>query len=777
MQKRALFRIGDELHRGVTKCELRPTVRCARTMRWRERSGYHPRRVKLSVVIAAWNERENLEALTRRLHQTLSAQEHLEYELLYVLAGDDGTLDIARRLQSELGRMHIIEEPQPEGLGAALRKGFAAVDDDTDAVLVMDADLNHQPEEIPRLLASLERTRADLVIGSRVVAGSKVTGTPLWKRFLSGVLNQIMHGLFGGEVRDKTSGFRLYRASALRTIHFRQNDFSSAPEVVIQLQRAGFRIVEEPIHFIYRREGVSKMELVPTSLSYLSLLRGRFDRWSVVAMLILLLGFGVRLALSYPVHKYPADGDAVLAGLCAADVLGGDLKIFFNQARLGSLECYETAAVFLLFGVSRWSLALVSPLVSTLLLFFAHRLFRRLLGRKVACVALLLLAVSSPAVMFWLYMPNSYPTTMLVCAIILWLIVRAEQTNASRAGALILGVAIGIGFWTSFLTLMSSAPAVLWLAWRRADLRRDWRWIGCAALGFLLGAAPWIAYNVRYPLASFEDNFGARAAGSTHAASANFRHVVTEKLPELVASVDPENGVVPPSILQVVLRAPVLAIYLLAFALLAARDPRPRRLFWFVAALVLSAIALNTFSEAGQTRVLAVRYVLPMIFGVLIALAWFLAEVNRRSRVAAVVLCTIILAFNVAGYHWPGEPYRRQLERRAEVDAALVRVLEREGTEYVVGSYWKVYPFNFLTAERVAGVPCAWGDDFRRMRMRAPDGPVRWMALMAPHESAQLQRWMDRARVTGKVETMGEYLLCSPDRNSPLRPVLEACNG
>lgn len=220
--------------------------------------------MNIVVVIAAWNERENIEALTRRLHTALQAIPGATFEILHVTEGNDGTREIAETLQTELGQIRVLYEPSPQGLGAAFRRGFAAVGDDADVVVTMDADLNHQPEEIPRLVAVLQTSGADVVI---------VTGAPAWKRMLSATLNAVMHTLFGGAVRDKTSGFRIYRAEVLRTIHHHQNDFSFLPEIVILAQNAGYRIAEEPIHFIYRRDGTSKMHFWPTSLSYLSLLR------------------------------------------------------------------------------------------------------------------------------------------------------------------------------------------------------------------------------------------------------------------------------------------------------------------------------------------------------------------------------------------------------------------------------------------------------------------------------------------------------------------------
>lgn len=211
--------------------------------------------------------------LTRRLHAALGTIPDATFEILYVIEGEDGTREIVERLARELPDIRVLYAAHPEGLGRAFRRGFAAVGAQVDVVVTMDADLNHQPEEVPRLLAALVASNADIVVGSRAVRGSTVIGTPAWKRALSGTLNAVMHTLFGATVRDKTSGFRVYRAAVVRALRHEQNDFSFLPEIVIRACKAGYRVVEEPIHFIYRRDGVSKMQFWPTSLSYLSLLR------------------------------------------------------------------------------------------------------------------------------------------------------------------------------------------------------------------------------------------------------------------------------------------------------------------------------------------------------------------------------------------------------------------------------------------------------------------------------------------------------------------------
>ena len=223
------------------------------------------------MVIAVYDERENLEELVRRIHAVLPAVAS-DWEILLVVEGTDGSKEIAERLSGELGRIRVMYAPSPSGLGRAFRRGFDAVADDADVVATMDADLNHQPEELPRLVARRRSTNADIVIGSRFIKGSRVDGTPLWKRGLSGILNILMRHLYGLAIQDKTSGYRVYRADALRRISFESPNFAFMPEILLDAARQRMRMVEEPIHFVYRTRGTSKMRIFQTSGSYVKLL-------------------------------------------------------------------------------------------------------------------------------------------------------------------------------------------------------------------------------------------------------------------------------------------------------------------------------------------------------------------------------------------------------------------------------------------------------------------------------------------------------------------------
>jgi dolichol-phosphate mannosyltransferase len=227
--------------------------------------------MKIAVVIAAYNESATLRPLTIRLLQSLDALENSSWRLIYVIDGTDGTVEIAREFAAQRPQIEIIYNERPSGLSHAFLRGFQAVPDNTDYVVTMDADLNHQPEEIGNLLSVAYQSEADIVVGSRRVQDATVNGMPVWKNALSQSVNRMMQFIMGVPINDLTSGFRVYRAGALRQIHFENVGFAFLPEILIDAVSRRLKVVEEPIRFVFRESGESKMKLFATSMSYLKL--------------------------------------------------------------------------------------------------------------------------------------------------------------------------------------------------------------------------------------------------------------------------------------------------------------------------------------------------------------------------------------------------------------------------------------------------------------------------------------------------------------------------
>jgi len=232
--------------------------------------------LNVTVVIAAYNEAATMAALTSRLVQSLDTIPESRWRLIYVIEGTDSSKEIAEEFSGKRTEIQVLYARKPSGLASAFRRGFDAVPDDTDVLVTMDADLNHQPEEILRLVAALSSHAADVVVGSRKVSGSTAVGVPFWKRFLSDILNRLMKRLMAVPVADQTSGFRVYRYSSFRRLSYSNTGFAFLPEILLCAHRLGLSIREEPIQFVFRGHGTSKMRFIETSLSYIDFLQDVF---------------------------------------------------------------------------------------------------------------------------------------------------------------------------------------------------------------------------------------------------------------------------------------------------------------------------------------------------------------------------------------------------------------------------------------------------------------------------------------------------------------------
>jgi dolichol-phosphate mannosyltransferase len=174
----------------------------------------------------------------------------------------DGTADLAERCGAALGRVEVLRRPEKAGLGGAYRAGFAhGLAAGHGALVEMDADLSHDPDDLPRLLGALT-TGADLAIGSRYVPGGATPEWPLRRRLLSRWANRYAALALGLPVRDTTAGYRAYRAELLAALDFADthaDGYAFQVELTYAAHRAGATIDEVPICFSDRTLGRSKM--------------------------------------------------------------------------------------------------------------------------------------------------------------------------------------------------------------------------------------------------------------------------------------------------------------------------------------------------------------------------------------------------------------------------------------------------------------------------------------------------------------------------------------
>ena len=214
--------------------------------------------MKTLVVLPTHQEAGNIRQILQRLRTSLPDA----HVLVVDDASTDGTCQMVTDLARELGNIDLMSRPTKNGLGDAYRAGFTwGLEHGFDILCEIDADLSHQPEVLPELVSAAVMG-ADLAIGSRYVPGGAIRGWPKNRLFLSRWGNRYVALLLGLAINDATSGFRAFRAEAVRQFDLlstSSNGYTFQVETTYRLVRGGARIVEIPIVFHERTVGASKM--------------------------------------------------------------------------------------------------------------------------------------------------------------------------------------------------------------------------------------------------------------------------------------------------------------------------------------------------------------------------------------------------------------------------------------------------------------------------------------------------------------------------------------
>jgi dolichol-phosphate mannosyltransferase len=228
------------------------------------------------VIVPTFNERLGLGELVSRFFETVS-----DWELLVVDdSSPDGTADLCAELMRERSGVKLVRRTGPRGLGDAYLAGIRyGLDRGYDVIGTMDADLSHDPKYLPALHRSLEAN--DVAIGSRYIRDGGTINWRIRRILLSWLANRFAARLLRVPAHDVTSGFRLYRASALTRLpleSIRSSGYSFLVELVYRLARAGCRIAEVPIVFYDRTLGESKLGRREIVRGAVNLMRLRLER-------------------------------------------------------------------------------------------------------------------------------------------------------------------------------------------------------------------------------------------------------------------------------------------------------------------------------------------------------------------------------------------------------------------------------------------------------------------------------------------------------------------
>jgi dolichol-phosphate mannosyltransferase len=212
------------------------------------------------VIVPTYNEIDNLGPIVDRVLESAPAATVLVVDD----SSPDGTGELADRLALADSRVTVLHRQGKDGLGRAYLAGFAvALAGGYSYVVEIDADGSHDPKEIPAMLA-LARDGADLVIGSRRVAGGTVRNWPWMRQAISRAGNWYARTMLRSRIGDITAGYRVFRTAALLDLdlaNISSQGYCFQVELAWRLERSGHRVVEHPITFVERATGHSKMHM------------------------------------------------------------------------------------------------------------------------------------------------------------------------------------------------------------------------------------------------------------------------------------------------------------------------------------------------------------------------------------------------------------------------------------------------------------------------------------------------------------------------------------
>jgi len=213
--------------------------------------------MKTLIVTPTYNESKNIKMLVDTLFRL-----NPDYHILVIDDNSpDGTAKIVKESQKNYNNLHLAERPKKRGLGTAYCYAFKwALERDYDYIVQIDADLSHNPEDVPQMVELLNEH--DLVIGSRYCDGISVVRWPLRRLFLSYGANLYSRIVTGIKIKDLTAGFKAWRRIVLEDIDYdniRSQGYAFQIEMNFHAERKGYKIYEHPIIFFDRTIGESKM--------------------------------------------------------------------------------------------------------------------------------------------------------------------------------------------------------------------------------------------------------------------------------------------------------------------------------------------------------------------------------------------------------------------------------------------------------------------------------------------------------------------------------------
>ena len=198
---------------------------------------------KICAVIPSFNVEQTIAEVISSVSQFIPLND--------IIVVDDGSSDQTAAISSEMGVI-LLQNKLNQGKGSSLKKGFRhAIQNHYDAVITLDADLQHDPFEIPKFLDCYLQSQADLILGDRT---GDLSAMPLDRRFSNKMTSLIISVLTGTRVRDSQTGYRMMRTEVFEKISLISNRYETESELLVKALLHGYRIAHVPIKTIYNNQ-------------------------------------------------------------------------------------------------------------------------------------------------------------------------------------------------------------------------------------------------------------------------------------------------------------------------------------------------------------------------------------------------------------------------------------------------------------------------------------------------------------------------------------------
>tara|TARA_B110000467_G_scaffold152097_1_gene161117 strand:+ start:8021 stop:8770 length:750 start_codon:yes stop_codon:yes gene_type:complete len=230
------------------------------------------------IIIPTYNEKENIERILRKVFSLQKS-----FHVLIVDDGSpDGTANIVKQLQNEFEGLYIQERTGKLGLGTAYIHGFKwALQKEYQFIFEMDADFSHDPNDLERLYAACNKD-GDVAVGSRYVQGVNIVNWPMSRLLISYFASKYVKFITGLPIHDSTAGFKCYRREVLENINFDKIQFVGYAfqiEMKFNAWKYGFTVMEVPVIFTDRTEGISKMSSDIFFEAFIGVIQMKIKSW------------------------------------------------------------------------------------------------------------------------------------------------------------------------------------------------------------------------------------------------------------------------------------------------------------------------------------------------------------------------------------------------------------------------------------------------------------------------------------------------------------------